>query len=88
MGASSCSNRDSLVDAVVVQVLSKDVDEDVPLRDILVLVWGLPVQLYRDVNASDRDNEGSGGTFTIGHHEKKWANPRRNLSKYREKDFV
>lgn len=37
------------------------------------------MQLYRDVNASERDNEGSAGTCTIGHQEKKWANPRRNL---------
>lgn len=81
MWASSCSKRDSLVDVVddVVQGRSEGVQEDVPFRDILVLVWGLPVQLYRDVNASERDKEGSAGTCTIGHQEKKWANPRRNL---------
>lgn len=47
---SSCSNRVSVVDAVVDDVVQerskeKDVDEDVPFRDILVFVWGLPVQL-------------------------------------------
>ena len=81
MWALSCSKRDSLVDVVgdVVQERSEDVHEDVPFRDILMLVWGLPVQLYRDVNASDRDKVDSTGTCTIGHQEKKWANPRRNL---------
>ena len=81
MWALSCSKRDSLVDVVgdVVQERSEGVHEDVPFRDILLLVWGLPVQLYRDVNASDRDKEDSTGICTIGHQEKKWANPRRNL---------
>lgn len=40
MWASSCSKRDSLVDVVddVVQGRSEGVQEDVPFRDILVLV--------------------------------------------------
>lgn len=78
----SCPKRDSFVDVDdVVQGLSEDVYEDVPFRDILLCDCGLPVQLYRDVTASDRDNTGSAGTRTPGHQEKKWANPRRNLKR-------
>lgn len=80
--ASLCSKHDSVVGVEddVVSGRSEGVQEDVPFRDILVFVCGLPVQLYRDVTASDRDNAGSKGVRIHGHQEKKCANPRRNLT--------
>lgn len=61
------------------EVQGRSYVENVPFRGILEIPSGLPVQLYRDVTASDRDNDGSGATLTHGHHEKNWAKPRRNL---------
>ena len=52
----------------VVQVCSEKVH--VPFRDILVCMSGLPVQLYLDVTASERDRDGSDVTRTHGHQKK------------------
>lgn len=70
--ASPCSSRVSLVGVVEVAVLgcSEEVQEDVPFRDILVCASGLPVQLYRDVTASERESDGSALTWTPGHQKK------------------
>lgn len=74
----SCDTLLGVVESVV-QVCSERVHEDVPFRDNLVCMSGLPVQLYRDVTASERDSDGSVDTRTHGHQKKNWAKPRRNL---------
>lgn len=77
--SSRCDSLPGVVETVLQLCSSERVHVDIPFRDILACMSGLPVQLYRDVTASERDKDGSVVTRTHGHQENTWANPRRNL---------